>query len=85
MTTNTDPKSIRLALIAAGVDTNQLDIRPSSHGVLITTLNESPAMAELITAVAAALIAVPGFDDVTRRSPYALKVHSQRRPRRGRH
>jgi hypothetical protein len=84
MTTNTNPKAIRLLLNSAGLDTALLDIAPSSHGVLITTLTETPADAKLITDVHVVLH-LNGLE-ATRRTPYVIKAHSPRekgrKPRR---
>lgn len=79
MTTNTNPKAIRLALISAGIDTNRLDIVPSSHGVTIAALDHDDAGAALITAVHIELHR-EGLD-TTARSPYVLKAHNPRRRR----
>lgn len=79
MTTNTNPKAIRLALIAAGIDTNRLDIVPGSHGVTITALDATPAGAALITDAHIALHRA-GLD-TTARNPLTLKAHNPRRRR----
>jgi hypothetical protein len=82
MTTNTTPKAIRLLLNAAGIDTSQLDIVPSSHGVTISSLEADAAGAALIAAVHVELHR-QGLD-TTARSPYVLKAHNPRRRRRRR-
>lgn len=79
MTTNTNPKAIRHLLNQAGIDTRQLDIAPSSHGVLISTLTTTDDDARLITEVHVVLH-LDGLD-ATRRGPHAIKAHSPRRRR----
>lgn len=81
MTTNTNPKAVRLALNEAGIDTAKLDIVPSSHGVLISTLTETQADATLMVTVHMTLAMVKGLDDITRRGPFILKINNQRRRR----
>lgn len=84
MTTNTNPKDVRLALNGAGIHTSHLDIQPSSHGVLITTLTETQADATLIVQVIGVLLQLPGLDNLTRRGPWAVKVNNPRPGRKGR-
>lgn len=79
-TTPLNPKAARQLLNEAGIHTSYLDIATSSHGVLITTLTSTPSDAKLITDVHT-VFHLAGYQ-ATRRSPYAIKIHNPRRPRR---
>lgn len=74
MTTNINPKTVRLALVEAGVDTNHLTIVPSSFGVLITGPENS------IAEVIGLLHTIEGMNDFTHRNSTTVKINA--RPRR---
>lgn len=82
MTTNAhhNPRSTRLLLNAAGIDTALLDIVPASHAVLITALpSDDAAAARLITDVHVVLHLAKL--DATRRSPRVIRLNNPRRRR----
>lgn len=73
MTTNINPKTVRLALVEAGIDTNPLTIVPSSFGVLITGPDD------VIKTVIIALHTIDGMSDFTHRNPTTVKINARRR------